>query len=84
MCLRRMRAGYRGVLIANMGYSPAEASEVVSRGAVDAVAFGVAFLANPDLPARIAQGVPLQAARPDTFCTSGPEGYLDYPMLAPV
>jgi len=82
--LTPMRAGYRGVLIANMGYSPAEAREAVSSGAVDAVAFGVAFLANPDLPARIAQGAPLQAARPDTFYTSGPEGYLDYPTLASV
>jgi N-ethylmaleimide reductase len=82
--LTPMRAGYRGVLIANMGYSPVEASEAVSSGAVDAVAFGVAFLANPDLPARIAQGAPLQAPRPDMFYTSGPEGYLDYPTLAPV
>jgi N-ethylmaleimide reductase len=46
------------------------------------VAFGQAFLANPDLPARIAAGAPLQAADPATFYTPGPVGYIDYPTLA--
>lgn len=74
-----VRAAYRGVLIGNMGYRPEEAAEAVRSGKVDAVAFGVAFLANPDLPARIAAGAPLSAPNPATFYTPGPEGYLDYP-----
>lgn len=74
-----VRAAYRGVLIGNMGYRPEEAAEAVRSGKVDAVAFGVAFLANPDLPARIAAGAPLSAPNPATFYTAGPEGYLDYP-----
>ena len=74
-----VRAAYRGVLIGNMGYRPEEAAEAVRTGKVDAVAFGVAFLANPDLPARIAAGAPLSAPNPATFYTPGPEGYLDYP-----
>ena len=74
-----VRAAYRGVLIGNMGYRPEEAAEAVRTGKVDAVAFGVAFLANPDLPARIAAGAPLSAPNPATFYTAGPEGYLDYP-----
>ena len=73
------RAAYRGVLVGNMGYSPAEAESAVSAGQLDAVAFGTAFLANPDLPARIAAGAPLNSADPRTFYTPGPEGYLDYP-----
>ncbi|MFM7471933.1 MAG: alkene reductase, partial [Nodosilinea sp.] len=36
---------------------------------------------NPDLPARIQAGAPLNPPRPDTFYTPGPEGYTDYPRL---
>ena len=49
------------------------------------------FLANPDLPARIAAGAELNAPKADLFYTgkvgdltyTGPEGYTDYPPLAP-
>jgi N-ethylmaleimide reductase len=77
------REHFRGVLVANMGYGPAEAEESVASGAVDAVAFGTAFLANPDLPERIRRGAPLNTPDPATFYTPGPEGYTDYPTLAP-
>ncbi|MFM7085729.1 MAG: alkene reductase [Cyanobium sp.] len=79
--LTPMRQRFSGVLIANMGYSPSEAAEAVDSGAVDAIAFGQAFLANPDLPQRIALGAPLQPADPSTFYTPGPRGYTDYPTL---
>jgi N-ethylmaleimide reductase len=75
------RANYRGVLVANMGYTPAEAEAAVAAGQVDAVAFGTAFLANPDLPARIRAGAPLNVPDPKTFYTPGPAGYTDYPTL---
>ena len=77
-----IRAHYRGVLIANMGYSPAEAAAAVAAGKVDAVAFGTSFLANPDLPARIRAGAALNAPDPKKFYSPGPEGYTDYPTLA--
>ena len=70
---------YRGVLIGNMGYTPDEASAAIAQGKVDGVAFGTAFLANPDLPARIAAGAPLNPPQPASFYTPGPEGYTDYP-----
>ena len=76
------RERFRGVLVSNMGYDPAEAEAAVGSGAVDAVAFGTAFLANPDLPERIRCGAPLNAPDPDTFYTPGPKGYTDYPTLA--
>lgn len=79
--LTPVRQRYSGVLIANMGYSPQEASEAVASGAVDAVSFGRAFLANPDLPRRIALGAPLQEPDPATFYSPGAEGYTDYPFL---
>jgi N-ethylmaleimide reductase len=80
--LTPVRQHFQGPLIANMGYTAAEASAAIGAGLLDAVAFGQAFLANPDLPARIAAGAPLQAADPATFYTPGPVGYIDYPTLA--
>ncbi len=79
--LTPVRQRFSGVLIGNMGYSPEEAAEAVAGGAVDAVAFGRAFLANPDLPRRIALGAPLQEPDPATFYSQGAEGYTDYPAL---
>lgn len=76
-----IRAHYKGVLVANMGYTTDEASSAVAAGTVDAVAFGTGFLANPDLPARIKAGAPLNPPNPATFYSPGPKGYTDYPLM---
>jgi N-ethylmaleimide reductase len=76
------RAEFKNALIGNMGYAAAEADSAIREGALDAVAFGTSFLANPDLPARIAAGAPLNAPNPETFYTQGPVGYTDYPAMA--
>ena len=76
------RQAFRGVLIGNMGYDAAGAEAAITSGQLDAVAFGTSFLANPDLPARIAAGAPLNAADPKTFYSQGAAGYTDYPALA--
>jgi N-ethylmaleimide reductase len=75
-----VRAAYRGTLITNMGYTPAEADQAIRDGLTDAVAFGTAFLANPDLPARIRAGAPLNSPDPATFYSEGAKGYTDYPL----
>ncbi|MGB7563340.1 MAG: alkene reductase [Prochlorococcaceae cyanobacterium] len=79
--LTPVRERFKGVLIANMGYSGDEANAAISTGAVDAVAFGSAFLANPDLPERLRRGATLNAPDPSTFYSPGPAGYTDYPFL---
>jgi N-ethylmaleimide reductase len=75
------RAHYKGVLVGNMGYSSEEAASAIQAGLLDAVAFGTAFLANPDLPARVKAGAPLNAPDASTFYTPGAKGYTDYPTL---
>jgi N-ethylmaleimide reductase len=80
--LTPVRKHFRGVLVANMGYTGAEAAAAISAGAVDAVAFGTGFLANPDLPERLRRGAPLNAPDAATFYSPGPRGYTDYPTLA--
>lgn len=75
------REKYQGVLIGNMGYTPDEAEAAMAAGKLDAVAFGTAFLANPDLPARIKIKAALNAPDAATFYTPGAKGYTDYPTL---
>ena len=76
------REKYKGVLVGNMGYTPDEAEAAVAAGKLDAVAFGTAFLANPDLPARIKTKAALNAPDSSTFYTPGAKGYTDYPTMA--
>lgn len=75
------RAHYKGVLVGNMGYSSEEADSTIQAGLLDAVAFGTAFLANPDLPARVKAGAPLNVPDASTFYTPGAKGYTDYPTM---
>lgn len=70
---------FDGVFIANERFGQAEAEAALERGEADAVAFGKAFIANPDLPRRFAEGAPLNAPRPELFYAPGPDGYVDYP-----
>ncbi len=75
------RENYKGHLMVNMGYSAEEAAETIANKMADSVAFGTAFLANPDLPDRIKAGAVLNTPDQDTFYTSGAEGYTDYPFM---
>jgi len=77
--LRRL---FKGPLMVNGGYDAAAAARVLSEGQADLVAFGTAFLANPDLVERIRANAPLNAPNMATFYTPGPAGYTDYPALA--
>lgn len=76
------RESFNGVLIGNMGYSAEEAESAIADGKLDAVAFGVPFIANPDLPERLRAGAPLAEADRSTFYTWDAKGYTDYPRFA--
>jgi N-ethylmaleimide reductase len=66
----------------NFGYDKARANAVLASGQADLVAFGVPFIANPDLPERFRRDAPLNAPDPATFYGGGEKGYTDYPSLA--
>lgn len=76
-----LKAAFGGVYIVNEGFDKASANAALANGKADAVAFGVPFIANPDLPARLAGDAPLNEAHPETFYSQGPVGYIDYPRL---
>ena len=42
------------------------------------IGFGRPFVANPDLPYRLANNVPLNEHNPDTLFGGGQKGYTDY------
>lgn len=79
---RQLRRCFKGPYIANGGYDKARANAALAVGDADLVAFGVPFIANPDLVERLAKDAPLNAADPSTFYGGGEKGYTDYPFLA--
>lgn len=72
---------FGGVYIANERFTGQQANRWLAEGKADAVAFGIPFIANPDLPARLAADAPLNEPDSSTFYAAGPVGYLDYPTL---
>lgn len=76
-----IREVFKRPLILNQDYTLARAQKEVASGHADGIAFGRAFLANPDLVERLRADAPLNAPDIATFYTRGPEGYVDYPRL---
>jgi N-ethylmaleimide reductase len=75
------RVSFQGPLIASGGFTKASADAAIQAGTSDAIAFGRAFIANPDLPHRLATGSPLNAYDRPTFYGGTEKGYTDYPFL---
>jgi 2,4-dienoyl-CoA reductase-like NADH-dependent reductase (Old Yellow Enzyme family) len=72
-------------LVVNSDYFTAVAAQAaIDSGVADAVSFGRAFLANPDLPERLRTGAALNEGNFRTWYSQGPEGYTDYPALESV
>lgn len=76
-----LRSKFPGAWMVNNGYSRADALDAVTGGEADLVAFGRAFIANPDLVRRLREDLPLNEPQPATFYGGGAEGYTDYPTL---
>ncbi len=77
-----IRKTYKGILVLNSDYDLARGQAALASGAADAITFGRKFLANPDLPFRFANDLPLNADDQKTWYSPGPEGYITYPAYA--
>ncbi|MEE9102447.1 alkene reductase [Pseudomonas nitroreducens] len=77
----KLKEIFGGVYIANERFTQETASEWLESGKADAVAFGIPFIANPDLVTRLQKGAAWNEPHPETFYAKGPVGYLDYPRL---
>lgn len=78
-----LRARFDGTLIVAGRYDADRAQAVLAAGLADAVAFGRPFIANPDLPARLAHGTALADFYPGTLFGGDARGYADYPRQHP-
>ncbi len=80
---RYMVGNPNGVWMVNNGYTRQMALDAVAKGDADVVAFGRAFISNPDLVARLKADVPLTKMNPKTLYGGGAEGYTDYAVFLP-
>lgn len=77
------RKHFSGALVLNGGFTRDAGEAAIREGLADAIAYGVPFLANPDLPLRFLKNTPLNQPDPATFYVpSSRAGYTDYPFLA--
>ncbi|TGE21368.1 alkene reductase [Hymenobacter aquaticus] len=81
-----LRKVFTGPFILNGGYTQETAEAALANNEADLIAFGVPFIANPDLVERFEQGTALNMPDQATFYSGGDKGYIDYPSLeeAPV
>ncbi len=77
----KLREAFAGPWMVNNGYTRELATEVVSSGQADLVAFGRAYVANPDLVERLRTGAPLNDVDWDHTFGGDERGYTDYPTL---
>jgi N-ethylmaleimide reductase len=78
----RLRTLFRGPMILNGAFDRDAAIQTIEAGEADLVAFGTAFIANPDLPERLRLEAPLARADRASFYGGGARGYTDYPPLS--
>jgi 2,4-dienoyl-CoA reductase-like NADH-dependent reductase (Old Yellow Enzyme family) len=76
-----IKAAFGGAVIGNEQYTLDLSLADLEAGIIDAVGFGRMFIANPDLPARLRAGAPLNELNPETLYGPGAAGYTDYPTM---
>jgi 2,4-dienoyl-CoA reductase-like NADH-dependent reductase (Old Yellow Enzyme family) len=76
-----LRPLFNGRYLIGSGQTKGSAQTLLNEGKADAVVFGGAFLANPDLPGRFRANAELNTPDKNTFYAPGAEGYIDYPAM---
>ena len=79
---RDVRLTFTGRIMYAGGYTAERAARLLESGLADLIAFGRPFIANPDLPARMANNWPLNPVDPSTMYGGTEHGYTDYPAFA--
>ncbi len=78
---KHFRPLYNGTLMINTDFDQEKGNQVLETGDADLVAYGKPFISNPDLVERFEDNIELADWNKDTFYTTGPEGYTDYPKV---
>jgi N-ethylmaleimide reductase len=79
--VRFFRPLWNGPLMANRAYDLERGNAILAEDAADLISFAALYLANPDLPVRLARGGPFNPPDRKTFYGGGEAGYTDYPAL---
>jgi N-ethylmaleimide reductase len=78
----QMRKLFKGAYMANLAYDKVRGNAAIASGHADVIAYGVPFIANPDLVERYKTDAPLNEANSETFYGGTEKGYTDYPTLS--
>jgi 2,4-dienoyl-CoA reductase-like NADH-dependent reductase (Old Yellow Enzyme family) len=78
----RMRRAFKGAFVLNSDYDQRKGEAALDAGLADAISFGRPFIANPDLPRRFAERLPLAQDDMETWYAGGEQGYIDYAPVA--
>ena len=76
-----LRKLFKNAYMANLGYDKVRGNTAIASGHADVIAYGVPFIANPDLVERFRTDAPLNEADANTFYGGTEKGYIDYPFL---
>lgn len=76
----KIRKIFSGTIIYSGKYNKQKAEAAIGQGWADLIGFGRPFIANPDLPYRLKNNLPLNTADKETFFGGGTEGLTDYPF----
>ena len=76
-----LRKLFKNAYMANLGYDKALGNAAIASSHADVIAYGVPFIANPDLVERYRTDAPLNEANPALFYGGDDKGYTDYPFL---
>jgi N-ethylmaleimide reductase len=77
-----VRKAFTGVLVLAGDFEGASAAAAIAEGRADVVAFARHFIANPDLPRRLREGLPLAGFDGGKLFSADAAGYNDYPGYA--
>lgn len=76
----QLRENFSGAIVVAGNYTMNNAEDLIKCDLVDFVAFGRKFIANPDLPYRLENNMPLnKITDPSTLFGGDERGYTDYP-----
>jgi len=81
---RDLRAVYSGTLIVAGKYTKERGEALLQSELADLIAFGRPFIANPDLPHRLAHNLPLADFDANTLFGGTDKGYVDYPAVTDI
>ncbi|MGA4475936.1 alkene reductase [Ectopseudomonas chengduensis] len=79
---RDVRTSFSGKILYAGRYTAERGERLIEAGLADLIAFGRPFIANPDLPERIANGWPLNPLDPATVYGGTEKGLTDYPTYS--